>query len=49
MRIRHRLWSTFCVRLGVPTESAEADAGGIEHFVSETTLKAFAHFVKSQR
>jgi DtxR family manganese transport transcriptional regulator len=32
--------------LGVPTESAESDAEGIEHHVSETTLKAFAQFLK---
>jgi DtxR family transcriptional regulator, manganese transport regulator len=34
--------------LGVPTEAAEADAEGIEHYVSETTLKAFALFLKSR-
>ena len=31
-----------------PTEAAEADAEGIEHYVSETTLKAFAQFLKSR-
>src|ERR1700720_3766829 len=49
VRIRHRLVVDVLCALGVPTESAEADAEGIEHHVSETTLKAFAHFVKSQR
>ena len=49
VRIRHRLVVDVLCALGVPTESAEADAEGIEHFVSETTLKAFAHFVKAQR
>jgi hypothetical protein len=49
VRIRHRLVVDVLRALGVPTESAEADAEGIEHHVSETTLKAFAHFVKSQR
>ena len=34
------------VALGVPTEIAEADAEGIEHHVSEGTLKAFAHFLQ---
>jgi DtxR family manganese transport transcriptional regulator len=29
----------------VPAEAAEADAEGIEHHVSETTLKAFARFL----
>ncbi len=33
--------------LGVPTEVAEADAEGIEHHVSEATLKAFAHFLET--
>jgi DtxR family manganese transport transcriptional regulator len=49
VRIRHRLVVDVLCALGVPTEAAEADAEGIEHHVSETTLKAFAHFVKSQR
>ena len=49
VRIRHRLVVDVLCALGVPTESAEADAEGIEHHVSETTLKAFAHFVKSRR
>jgi DtxR family manganese transport transcriptional regulator len=35
------------VALGVPTEIAEADAEGIEHHVSEATLKAFAHFLQT--
>ncbi len=34
--------------LGVPSEAAEADAEGIEHHVSETTLKAFAQFPKAR-
>ena len=34
------------VALGVPVEVAEADAEGIEHHVSEATLKAFAHFLQ---
>jgi DtxR family transcriptional regulator, manganese transport regulator len=49
VRIRHRLVVDVLSALGVPTESAEADAEGIEHHVSETTLKAFAHFLKSRR
>jgi DtxR family transcriptional regulator, manganese transport regulator len=48
VRIRHRLVVDVLCALGVPTESAEADAEGIEHHVSETTLKAFAHFLKSR-
>ena len=48
VRVRHRLVVDVLSALGVPTEAAEADAEGIEHYVSETTLKAFAHFLKSQ-
>src|ERR1700683_5439461 len=47
-RVRHRLVVDLLRALGVPTEAAEADAEGIEHHVSETTLKAFAHFLKSR-
>jgi DtxR family transcriptional regulator, manganese transport regulator len=48
VRMRHRLVVDLLRALGVPTEAAEADAEGIEHHVSETTLKAFAHFLKSR-
>jgi DtxR family manganese transport transcriptional regulator len=47
MRARHRLVVNVLVALGVPTEVAEADAEGIEHHVSDATLKAFAHFLQS--
>jgi len=46
VRVRHRLVVDVLCALGVPTEAAEADAEGIEHYVSEVTLKAFAHFLK---
>jgi DtxR family manganese transport transcriptional regulator len=45
VRARHRLVVKVLVALGVPAEAAEADAEGIEHHVSETTLKAFARFL----
>src|ERR1700745_2645328 len=45
VRVRHRLVVDLLRALGVPTEAAEADAEGIEHYVSETTLKAFAEFL----
>jgi DtxR family manganese transport transcriptional regulator len=45
-RARHRIVVNLLVVLGVPTEIAEADAEGIEHHVSEATLKAFAHFLQ---
>jgi DtxR family manganese transport transcriptional regulator len=49
VRVRHRLVVDLLCALGVPTESAEADAEGIEHHVSETTLKAFAEFLSARR
>lgn len=45
VRARHRLVVDVLIALGVPCEAAEADAEGIEHYVSDTTLKAFARFV----
>jgi DtxR family transcriptional regulator, manganese transport regulator len=48
VRVRHRLVVDLLCALGVPTEAAEADAEGIEHYVSETTLKAFAQYLKSR-
>jgi DtxR family transcriptional regulator, manganese transport regulator len=48
VRVRHRLVVDVLSALGVPTEAAEADAEGIEHHVSEATLKAFAQFLKSR-
>jgi len=48
VRVRHRLVVDLLCALGVPTEAAEADAEGIEHYVSETTLKAFGQYLKSR-
>ena len=48
VRARHRLVVEVLVALGVPAEAAEADAEGIEHHVSEITLKAFAQFLKAR-
>lgn len=47
MRGRHRLVVDILIALGVPAEVAEADAEGIEHHVSETTLKVFGRFLQS--
>ncbi|HZR73834.1 manganese-binding transcriptional regulator MntR [Bradyrhizobium sp.] len=47
VHLRHRLVVDFLRAVGVPAEAAEADAEGIEHHVSEVTLKAFAQFIKS--
>jgi DtxR family transcriptional regulator, manganese transport regulator len=46
VRARHRLVVDILLALGVPAEAAEADAEGIEHYVSEATLKAFAQFLQ---
>jgi len=48
VRARHRLVVDVLMALGVPAEAAEADAEGIEHHVSETTLKSFARFLQSR-
>jgi DtxR family transcriptional regulator, manganese transport regulator len=48
VRARHRLVVDVLIALGVPAEAAEADAEGLEHHVSEATLKAFARFLQSR-
>jgi DtxR family manganese transport transcriptional regulator len=48
VRARHRLVVDVLRALGVPAEAAEADAEGIEHYVSETSLKAFARFLNRE-
>jgi DtxR family manganese transport transcriptional regulator len=45
VRARHRLLVNVLLALGVPNEAAEADAEGMEHYVSGSTLKAFAQFL----
>ena len=47
VRVRHRLVVDLLRAVGVPADSAEDDAEGIEHHVSEATLKAFAQFLES--
>ena len=46
VRARHRLVVDVLVALGVPEAAAESDAEGIEHHVSDETLRAFARFVE---
>ena len=46
-RRRHDLVRDFLIALGVGADVADADAEGIEHHVSEETLKAFRRFLKS--
>ncbi len=45
VRRRHRIVLDLLVRLGVPSETARADAEGIEHHVSAATLDAFERFL----
>ena len=45
---RHRLVVDLLRAVGVPTEAAEADAEGMEHHVSDATLRAFAQFLKAK-
>jgi DtxR family manganese transport transcriptional regulator len=44
-RSRHRLVVDLLIAVGVPPDAAEQDAEGIEHHVSESTLRAFAEFL----
>lgn len=45
-RRRHEIVEAVLCRLGVDPETARNDAEGIEHYVSERTLKAFERFLK---
>ena len=49
LKTRHRLVVDVLRGLGVPTEVAEADAEGIEHHVSDITLRAFAQFLQGRK
>ncbi|AZQ67098.1 manganese-binding transcriptional regulator MntR [Silicimonas algicola] len=44
-RHRHEIVLRFLLKLGLDPETAERDAEGIEHHVSEKTLKLFEEFV----
>jgi len=46
VRQRHRLVVELLVAVGAPREAAEADAEGIEHYVSAATLRAFEAFLR---
>ncbi len=45
-RRRHEIVEAFLQSIGVDPDSAKKDAEGIEHHVSETTLRAFERFLK---
>ncbi len=47
-RTRHQLVKRFLIALGVDAETAEADAEGVEHHVSEATLQAMARFLEAR-
>lgn len=47
-RRRHRLVVDLLVAVGAPRDSAEADAEGVEHYVSDATLDAFEAFLKTR-
>ncbi len=47
-RRRHEIVEAFLCRLGVDPDTARADAEGIEHHVSEKTLKAFQRFLEKE-
>ena len=44
-RRKHKIVETFLLALGVPEETARIDSEGIEHHVSEETLRAMARFL----
>ena len=47
-RERHRLVVDLLIAVGAPREAAEADAEGIEHYVSASTLRAFEAFLRGR-
>lgn len=48
VRQRHRLVVELLIAVGAPRDAAEADAEGIEHYVSDATLRAFAAFLRNE-
>ncbi|HRY06615.1 MAG TPA: manganese-binding transcriptional regulator MntR [Hyphomicrobiaceae bacterium] len=49
VRARHRVVVDFLVAIGVPDETAEMDAEGMEHHVSDATLRAFKAYLRKKR
>ena len=47
-RERHRLVVDLLIAVGAPREAAEADAEGIEHYVSAATFTAFEAFLRAR-
>jgi DtxR family manganese transport transcriptional regulator len=48
VRARHRSVVELLVAVGVPRETAELDAEGIEHHVSDRSLEAFNKFLANE-
>jgi DtxR family transcriptional regulator, manganese transport regulator len=48
-RERHRVVRDFLIVLGVDEKTADSDAEGIEHHVSDATLSAFRNYVRKHR
>ena len=48
-RARHSLVRDFLIALGVDAETADGDAEGIEHHVSDATLEAFRGYLEKTR
>ncbi|KAB2942366.1 MAG: manganese-binding transcriptional regulator MntR [Hyphomicrobium sp.] len=48
-RERHHVVRDLLIALGVDAETADADAEGLEHHVSKTTLEAFRRFLSKSR
>jgi DtxR family transcriptional regulator, manganese transport regulator len=48
-RHRHKIVESFLIAVGVSAEDARRDSEGIEHHVSEATLKVFEDFVRRSR
>jgi len=49
VRARHRTVVDVLLAIGVPAATAELDAEGIEHHVSQTTLAAFESFLAGRK
>lgn len=45
-KARHQIVRDFLVSIGVPEDIAEEDAEGVEHHVSEETLRVFARITR---
>jgi Mn-dependent transcriptional regulator len=48
VRARHRTLVSLLVALGVPADTAELDAEGMEHHVSDVTLRAFEAYLAAK-